>query len=198
MKKEFVTALKFLVLMTILTGIVYPLAMTGIAQILFPSKANGSLIFKDGKIIGSELIGQKFDSIKYFWSRPSSSDYNANPSAASNLGPTSNVLKRLVSERRKLFADQNNIADSTKIPLEMIFASGSGLDPHISKKAALLQADRVAAARNFSISRKKELVKKIMDMTEQPQFGFLGEQRINVLKLNLEADRLDTTLTDTK
>ena len=112
MKTQMIIALKFLLVMTILTGIIYPLLMTGIAQVSFPSKANGSLIMKDGKIIGSELIGQKFDSTIYFWSRPSAIGYNPIPSGASNYGPTSDTLKKLVTARRLLFAKMNSITDS--------------------------------------------------------------------------------------
>src|SRR5450759_4195657 len=161
MKTQMIIALKFLLIMTILIGVFYPLLMTGLAQLGFPSKANGSLIMKDGKIIGSELIGQKFDSTIYFWSRPSAIDYNPIPSGASNLGPTSDKLKKQVSERRILFATKNTIPDTTAIPSEMLFASASGLDPHISQKAALLQVDRVAKARNFNIVEKQKLVQSI-------------------------------------
>jgi len=132
MKTQMIIALKLLLVMTVLTGIVYPLVMTGLAQLCFPSKANGSMVMKDGNIAGSELIGQKFDSSIYFWSRPSAIDYNPVPSGASNFGPTSDKLKKQVSDRRASFAAKNSITDITAIPKEMIFASGSGLDPHIS------------------------------------------------------------------
>src|SRR5664280_1536812 len=115
MKTQTIIALKFLLVMTLLTGIIYPLLMTGIAQVSFPAKANGSLIMKDGKIIGSELIGQKFDSIIYFWSRPSAIGYNPVPSGASNYGPTSDTLKKQITARRYLFAKMNSIADLTAI-----------------------------------------------------------------------------------
>ena len=184
--------------MTILTGIVYPLVMTGIAQLTFPSKANGSLIKKDGKIIGSELIGQKFDSTIYFWSRPSAIDYNPIPSGASNLGPTSDKLKKQVVERRISFATMNTITDTTAVPKEMLFASASGLDPHISQKAALLQVDRVAKARNFNIVQKQNLVQIVKNLTETPQFLVFGEERINVLILNLELNKIDQNITYNK
>ena len=176
--------------MTILTGIIYPLLMTGLAQVIFPAKANGSLIMKDGKVIGSALIGQKFDSTIYFWSRPSFIDYNPIPSGSSNFGPTSKALLKQVRDRRVLFASKNSITDTLSIPKEMIFASGSGLDPHISKKAALMQIDRIVKARNFDSDKKQELVKCINGLTEAPQLSFLGEERINVLMLNLELDKL--------
>jgi K+-transporting ATPase ATPase C chain len=189
MKTHTIIALKFLLAMTVLTGVVYPLLMTGVAQLVFPAKANGSLITVDGRIAGSELIGQESDSSVYFWSRPSAIDYNPIPSGASNLGPTSEKLKKQVSERRILFAAKNSISDSTAIPLEMIFASASGLDPHISQNAALLQVDRIANARNLDKNQKEKLKNSITKMTEAPQFFCLGEKRINVLMLNLELDK---------
>jgi K+-transporting ATPase ATPase C chain len=189
MKTQISIALKFLIVMIILTGVIYPLLMTGVAQITFPSKANGSLIIKDGKIIGSELIGQKFDSSIYFWSRPSAIDYNPIPSGASNLGPTSKALLKQVTDRRVLFASKNSIIDTASIPKEMIFASGSGLDPDISQKAALMQVNRVAKARNLDAEKKQKLVKCIINLTEPPQFLCLGEERINVLALNMELDK---------
>ena len=198
MKTQTIIALKFLLVMTVLTGIIYPFFMTGVAQLVFPAKANGSLIMKDGKIIGSELIGQKFDSSIYFWSRPSAIDYNPIPSGASNLGPTSDKLKKQVAERRILFATKNSITDTTAIPKEMIFASASGLDPHISQKAALLQVDRIAKARNFNIIQKQNLVQIVKSLTETPQFLVLGEERVNVLILNLELNKLDQNITTNK
>jgi K+-transporting ATPase ATPase C chain len=190
MKTQTRIALKFLLVMTILTGIIYPLLMTGLAQLGFPSRANGSLIIKDGKIIGSELIGQKFDNSVYFWSRPSATGYNPIPSGASNYGPTSDTLKKQVAARRILFAKMNSLSDPLLTPKEMAFASGSGLDPHISPEAALMQVDRIAVARHYDNSQKERLLKKIKDLTEEPQILFLGEQRINVLILNLELDKI--------
>ena len=190
MKTQTIIALKFLLVMTILTGIVYPLLMTGVAQLSFPSKANGSLVMKDGKIIGSELIGQKFDSTIYFWSRPSAIGYNPVPSGASNYGPTSDTLKKQVTARRILFATKNSMMDITAIPKEMIFASGSGLDPDISPEAAFLQSERVATARNFNGTQKQKLRQLITDKTEGPQFFLFGEPRINVFELNLAVDNI--------
>jgi K+-transporting ATPase ATPase C chain len=190
MKTQTIIALKFLLVMTIVTGIFYPLLMTGIAQLSYPSKANGSLIMKDGKIIGSELIGQKFDSSIYFWSRPSAIGYNPIPSGASNYGPTSDTLKKQVGARRVLFGKMNLIQDLLTIPKEMIFASGSGLDPHISPEAALMQVDRISQSRHFDNTRKERLLKYIQDITEGPEFFLFGEPRINVLVLNLELDKL--------
>jgi len=190
MKAQTIIALKFLLVMTILTGVVYPLFMTGLAQLCFPAKANGSLVMKDGKIAGSELIGQKFDSLIYFWSRPSFIGYNPIPSGASNYGPTSDTLKKQVTARRILFATKNSITDFTSIPKEMIFASGSGLDPHISPEAALLQMERVVKARNLNDAQKQKVQQLIKDNTERAQFFLFGEPRINVFKLNLALDEI--------
>jgi len=190
MKTQLIIALKFLLVMTILTGLVYPLFMTGLAQLCFHDKANGSLVMNDGKIAGSELIGQKFDSSIYFWSRPSAIDYNPVPSGASNFGPTSDKLKKQVIERQTLFAAKNSITDIAAIPKEMIFASGSGLDPHISPEAALCQLERVAFARNFNTAQKQKIQQLITDMKEGPQYFLFGEPRINVFKLNLAVDNI--------
>jgi potassium-transporting ATPase KdpC subunit len=194
MKTQTLIALKFLMLFTILTGIIYPLTMTVVAQLFFPSKANGSLIRKDGKIIGSELIGQRFDSTIYFWSRPSATGYNPIPSGASNYGPVSDTLRKLVAARQDHFARFNSINNRMSIPEEMIFASGSGLDPHISPESALMQTERISRVRNFNSVQKEELLKKIHDLTEARQFLFLGQPRINVLILNLELDKIQDNM----
>jgi K+-transporting ATPase ATPase C chain len=198
MKTQSIIALKFLVAMTVLTGVVYPLVMTGIAQIAFPSKSNGSLLVINNKVIGSELIGQKFDCTVYFWSRPSAIGYNPVPSGASNFGPTSDTLRKLVEARRELFGKMNSVNDISSVPKEMIFASASGLDPHISPEAAYMQVNRIAKARNFTEDQKEKLLKKIKTLTEHPQFLFLGEERINVLILNIELDNIVETSTNTK
>ena len=190
MKTQTIIALKFLLVMTFLTGVIYPFFMTGVAQLFFPAKAKGSLIMKDGKIAGSELIGQKFDSSIYFWSRPSTIDYNPIPSGASNLGPTSDKLKKQVVESRKLFATNNSITDTSAIPKEMLFASASGLDPHISPEAAFLQLKRVAMARNLNETQKQKLQQLIKNKTQEPQFFLFGEPRINVFELNLALDSI--------
>ena len=190
MKKQTIIALKFLLVMTILLGIIYPFFMTGVAQLTFHSKANGSLIIKDGKIIGSELIGQKFDSTIYFWSRPSAIDYNPIPSCGSNFGPTSKALLKQVEDRRVLFASNNSITDTMSIPKEMIFASASGLDPHISPEAAYMQANRIVKARHLNELQKNQLNTLVNSLIERPQFGIFGESRINVLRLNLRTNSL--------
>ena len=198
MKSKIFIALKVLLVMTILTGIAYPLLITGIAQLAFPTKANGSFIMKDSVTIGSELIGQNFDSDIYFWSRPSAIEYNPMPSGGSNYGPTSQVLKKLVTQRKSKFIKENMLKDTVSLPAEMLTASASGLDPHISPKAALLQVDRIAKARRFSSSQKQQLVDLIHRKTEKMQFSLLGEPRINVLILNIELNKLDQNITYNK
>jgi K+-transporting ATPase ATPase C chain len=188
--KTIFTSLKIFLFFTILLGVIYPLFVTGIAQLVFPAKANGSLIVKNDKTIGSELIGQQFDTTIYFTSRPSAISYNPLPSGGSNYGLTNTKLKNLVGERKKQFIAFNQLDSLTDIPSEMLFASASGLDPHISPQAALLQVDRIAKARNFSSRQKEELVACIHRLTEGPQFKVFGEKRINVLLLNLEIENI--------
>jgi len=191
-------SLKIFLFFTILTGIVYPLLITGIAQLIFPAKANGSMIVRDGKIVGSELIGQQFDSAKYFLSRPSAISYNPLPSGGSNYGLTNNILKSLAESRQKQFIEFNQldipnglpIGLSPEIPSEMLFSSASGIDPDISPEAALLQASRIAKARNFNDLQKQQLLNEIADVTKKPQFFCLGEKRVNVLLLNLYVDQI--------
>jgi K+-transporting ATPase ATPase C chain len=168
--------------LTLLTGIIYPLAMTGVAQLLFPKQANGSRIIEQGKLVGSDLIAQKFESPKYFWPRPSAADYATVASGASNKGPTSADLKKSMDERRAKFG-----ADA---PVDLLTASGSGLDPHISPEAARSQIPRVSEARNMPAEKISALVD---EMTEAPQFGFLGEPRVNILRLNRALDQLGGT-----
>jgi potassium-transporting ATPase KdpC subunit len=176
--------------MTVLTGIIYPLCITLIGQIIFPLKSNGSLIKVDNKLVGSELIGQNFTSKKYFHSRPSVIDYNPLPSSGSNLSVTNQILKETVETRKFLFDSINQMAENEKIPVEMLYASGSGLDPHISIEAAKLQVNRICLSRSFSATQKYQLINLIDSLSENRQFGFLGEERINVLKLNIELDKI--------
>ena len=177
--KVILQSLRIYVVLTLLTGILYPLAMTGVAQLVFPKQANGSRITEDGKLVGSDLIAQKFESPKYFWPRPSSADYATVPSGASNKGPTSADLKKSVDERRAKFGKD--------APVDLLTASGSGLDPHISPEAVRLQIPRVASARNMSIQKIAALIDRTI---EPPQLGFLGEPRVNVLRLNRALDQL--------
>jgi K+-transporting ATPase ATPase C chain len=172
--------------MTILTGIVYPLLITGLAQILFPDKAKGSFVLFRGKIVGSALIGQRFNSERYFWPRPSAIDYNPLPSGGSNLGPTSAELLKKVTERRKSLEETN--PNSGAVPVDLLFASGSGLDPHITPEAAKYQIERVARARGLDIEQKNRLIVLVKKHVESPVLGIFGEPRINVLRLNLAID----------
>jgi K+-transporting ATPase ATPase C chain len=196
--KRLIISFKIFLFFTVLTGIIYPLLVTGVAQVVFPEKANGSLIVIDNKTVGSELIGQQFDSKTYFVSRPSAISYNPLPSGGSNSGLTNTILKNLVEERKKQFIDFNQLDSTTIIPSEMLFASASGIDPHISQKAALLQVDRIVKARNFNTSKKQNLVQCVKNLTETPQFLVLGEERVNVLVLNLELDKIDYNVTNNK
>ena len=150
-------AFKAFLLFTILTGVVYPLLITGITQVMFPEKANGSLIREQNRILGSKLIGQQFDSIKYFSSRPSVINYNPVQSGASNYGLTNAKLRDSVRNRYSQFIYRNKLDSLTTVPSEMLFASASGLDPHISPDAAFLQVERIAQARNYSSEQKKIL-----------------------------------------
>lgn len=189
MFKELKPALRMLALMTALTGIVYPLLVTGIAQSVFPKQSNGSLIEADGKAVGSELIGQPFSDPKYFWGRPSATGptpYNAGASSGSNLGPTNPALAEAVEARIEALK-ASDPANAAPIPIDLVTASGSGLDPHISPAAAHWQAARVARIRGLS---ETEMAKLIDAHTAGRQFGFLGEPRVNVLQLNLALDRL--------
>ncbi|HOX28505.1 MAG TPA: potassium-transporting ATPase subunit KdpC [bacterium] len=173
------------VLLTMLSGIIYPAAVTAVARLFFAEKANGSLIIEGKDIRGSMLIGQKFTSARYFHSRPSSSDYSPLPSSASNLGPTSALLRKQVEQRRKELAPYV----SGKAPADLLTASGSGLDPDISPEAAIAQIDSVAVARNLSPKQKELLSKIVRRRTEGPQLRIFGAPRVNVLKLNLDIDR---------
>jgi K+-transporting ATPase ATPase C chain len=189
MREQLKPALMTFLVLTVLTGLVYPLTVTGLAQLLFPHQANGSLIVRDGKVIGSELIGQYFDQPRYFWGRPSATSpfpYNAASSAGSNLGPTNPALAEAVKTRIAALkaADPGN---NRPVPVDLVTASGSGLDPHISPASAAYQVSRVARARGV----REEIVRQLVAQhTEGRQFGFLGEPRVNVLLLNLALDEL--------
>ena len=187
MRDQLRPALAMVLVLTLLTGLLYPLAVTGLSQLFFPEQANGSLIVQDGKVLGSKLIGQHFDKPEYFWSRPSATapfPYNAAASGGSNLGPTNPVLLDAVKVRVTALraVDPGN---ALPIPVDLVTASGSGLDPHISPAAALYQAKRVARARGLDENIVLTLVSK---HTEGRQFGLLGEPRVNVLMLNLALD----------
>lgn len=182
-------ALSLFVLLTLVTGLVYPLAVTGAAQVLFPHQANGSLVTVNGQVVGSELIGQPFSQPGHFWSRPSATGpdaYNAAASGGSNLGPLNPALADAVKARIEALraADPGNTAP---VPVDLVTASASGLDPHISRAAADYQAARVARARGLPLAQVQALV---VTHTEGQVLGFLGEPRVNVLRLNLALDGL--------
>ncbi len=179
----------FLVLV-ILTGVIYPLAVTALAQLVFHDQAEGSPVSLNGKLIGSALLSQKTENPKYFWPRPSAGDYATVASGVSNLGPGSDALKKAISERAAKFRAANHLAADTPLPGDMITTSASGLDPHISPGAARMQIDRVVQARNLNEEQKAGLAKLVESHIEGPQLGFLGEPRVNVLLLNLALDKL--------
>jgi K+-transporting ATPase ATPase C chain len=181
-------AVLFLVL-TVITGIAYPLVVTGVAQVAFPAKANGSLIESGGKAVGSELIGQTFSDPKHFWGRPSATSpysYNASSSSGSNQGPLNPALTDAVTGRVKALRDADP-GNTAAVPADLVTASASGLDPHISPAAAEYQVARVAKARGVDAQKVRALVAQT---TEERQLGFLGEPRVNVLRLNLALDEL--------
>ena len=187
-------AFRMLLVLTILTGVIYPLVVTLAAQVIFPAQANGSLVTVDDEIVGSELIGQISDDPRYFWSRPSAVDYmqGSSPDAlgssgATNYGNTNATLAEQVAAHEAAFREANAIPEDMAVPVEMLYASGSGLDPHISPEAARMQIGRVAEARALS---RETVVRLVEHLVEPPQFGILGQPRVNVLLLNLTLDQL--------
>jgi potassium-transporting ATPase KdpC subunit len=177
--KTLLQSLRLLILLTLLTGILYPLLVTAVAGHLFAEMANGSLISKNKRVIGSSLIAQKCAREDLFWPRPSACDYGTLPSGASNFGPTSAVLAKTIMDRQVLFG-----ADA---PVDLLTASGSGLDPHVSPEGALYQVPRIAKSRHLSEEQIKQLVAA---HTESPQYGFLGSARVNILALNIALQQL--------
>jgi len=187
MKREMFVALRMTIATLVLTGLLYPLVVMGVSQVLFPRQANGSLVVSEGRIVGSRLIGQRFASPAYFQGRPSAAGadgYDASASSGSNLGPTSKKLRDRVAEDTARLLEENPLAIGP-VPPELVTASGSGLDPHLSPEGARWQAPRVAAARGVPVAD----IERLIETRLEPQtFGFLGEPRVNVLLLNLDLD----------
>jgi K+-transporting ATPase ATPase C chain len=188
--RTFISALALTILLTVITGLVYPLAVCGLAEVIFPEQARGSLIVRGGKIVGSSLIGQNFSSARYFQGRPSAAGdkgYDAANSGGSNLGPTNKALIAAVRLRLKNFVESNPGTTPKQVPVDIVTASASGLDPEISPAAADLQAARVARARGLSENRVRRL---IAENTRPRSAGIFGEPGVNVLLLNLALDRV--------
>lgn len=185
--KTLIIAVKLIGVMTILTGVIYPMLMLGAGQALFPYQANGSLIYREGRLAGSELIAQEFTDSSYFWPRPSAVGYNPQPSGGTNLGPTSKVLSEQIATRLARLTDAH---DGKRPPDDLTLASGSGLDPHISPAAAFYQIERVAKARELDSGQLERLRQLVERSIEPYSFGFIGQPRVNVLKLNISTDSL--------
>ena len=188
--KSLLRAFLLLLALTVVMGLLYPLVTTLAAVLCFPAQSHGSLAYSKGHVIGSRLIGQNFIDRKYFWPRPSATNYNAMPSGGSNLVPISNALRATVDARRDTFRLANGLAKGDTVPNDMLFASGSGLDPDISPAAARLQIGRIACERTFTNDQKTALAALVERSIIKPQLGFLGEPRINVFNLNQALDRL--------
>ena len=190
--KSIIRSILQTILWSVIAGVFYPLIITIISQVAFKDQANGSLVYRDGKLIGSAFLAQQFTGSNYFWPRPSACSYGTgasgiSASSGSNLGPTSGALQTNVMNNAAAFISGNNLPTNTVVPADMVFASASGLDPHISPEAARLQIVRVAAARGLSQDKVKDLGERFV---EPPQWGFLGEPRVNVLLLNVALDNL--------
>lgn len=190
MLKQCITAFAMVVVLTILTGIIYPLAITGLAQGVFPKQANGSIMQQSGVTVGSELIGQSFAGPEYFHGRPSAAGqdgYDAASSSGSNLGPTNEKLIKSVTERVEQVRKENGLSADEPVPSDLVMASASGLDPHISPEAAYIQVNRVANERGLPQSEVRAVVNKHV---EGRQLGIFGELRVNVLALNVALDQM--------
>ena len=179
-------AIRMTLVFTVITGCLYPFVMTVVAHVAFPAQAEGSLVLRDGKLVGSALIAQQFQGTKYFWPRPSAGTYATVPSGASNLGPTSAALQTNVIANLKSLRDAHKLPADAPVPADLVFTSASGLDPHISPDGARFQVRRVAEARGVSEDAVKGLVESLV---EGPQWGIFGQARVNVLNLNLALDR---------
>jgi len=187
--KTLVQSFMILLVMTVLTGLVYPLVVTGAGQTLFRDKAGGQVLSRDGQPVASAIIAQKIASAKYFWPRPSGADYNASASSGTNLGPTSADLKKQYEERRKALMEMH--PEQGEPPQDLLFASASGLDPEISPAAATYQLNRVAKARSFNEEQAAKLKVLVEAHTYGPTLGFMGDSRVNVMELNFALDRMN-------
>jgi K+-transporting ATPase ATPase C chain len=187
MRRQLVPAFVMLLVFTVVTGVIYPLVVTAVAQLAFPGRADGSLVERDGRVVGSSLIGQAFTGPEYFTGRPSAAGYDAAASTGSNLGPTNPDLLAAVERRTERYRKVNGLDPGTPVPVDAVTASASGLDPHISVANAILQAPRVAQARNLTVAEVLDLVDA---HTTGRTLGFLGEPGVNVLELNLALDDL--------
>jgi K+-transporting ATPase ATPase C chain len=187
MRRQLAPAVVFFLALTLLVGVAYPLAVTGLAQLAFPHRADGSLVEHDGRVVGSRLVGQAFAGARYFHPRPSAAGegYDAMASAPSNLGPTNPELVRQVRARRVAYRRDNGLRPGQQVPVDAVTASGSGLDPHISVANARLQATRVARARGLALD---DVLALVASHTDGRSLGFLGEPGVNVLDLNLALD----------
>lgn len=187
MRRQLAPAVIVFLALTLLVGVAYPLAVTGLAQLAFPHRADGSLVERDGRVVGSRLVGQAFAGARYFHPRPSDAGegYDAMASAASNLGPTNPELVRQVRARRAAYRRDNGLRPGQQVPVDAVTASGSGLDPHISVANARLQATRVARARGLALD---DVLALVASHTDGRSLGFLGEPGVNVLELNLALD----------
>jgi len=183
--KHFLPAFRVFLFLSIVTGLVYPMLMTALGHALFRNQVDGQMIKKAGVVFGAKPIAQKFTAEKYFWGRPSSIDYNPTPSGGSNLGPTSEVLKKAVNDRAANIRKSQGLSATDMIPQDLLFASGSGLDPDISPEAAEFQSARIARVRGLEVAQVKKIIQAHV---LQPDLGFLGDPRVNVLELNLALD----------
>jgi K+-transporting ATPase ATPase C chain len=190
-RRQLIPALLVFLVLTVLTGVLYPLAVTGISQVAFPGRSDGSLVERDGVVIGSRLLGQGFSDERYFHPRPSAAGegYDGASSSASNLGPTNEDLLTAVSARVAAYRKLNRLARDVEVPVDAVTSSGSGLDPHISPQNARLQAPRIARMRGIPVD---EVLALIEDHTDDRSLGFLGEPGVNVLELNLALDALSS------
>ena len=186
MLKLILQSIRQTIVWTVITGLGYPLLITAIAQAAFKDQANGSLVTRDGKLVGSSLLAQQFTGPTYFWPRPSAGTYATVPSGASNLGPTSAALQTNVANNLKALRDSSKLPADAPVPSDLVFTSASGLDPHISPEGARFQVARVAAARGVPVEKLSELLEKFV---EPPQWGVFGQARVNVLMLNLALDQ---------